>query len=634
MTSRSLLFLSFSLIFFSLNSTANTFPEDTLRKLSEDPQWLHLLHYHQVGMFSSFESQVDDTAFFLSESGKTDPLAELKSTIDAFQENKVSDDSPICRFPARFDWLNAALDLSDIPKPSCDKFQAWFSKIDAKNLTLVFPAAYLNSPSSMFGHTFIRIDRHSGSNSLLDFSVNYAANADPDDNELVFSYKGLSGGYPGVFSILPYYQKVKEYSFLESRDVWEYRLDLTQEEVKQFIRHIWEIQNAHFDYYFFTENCSYHLLTILDAASPRFNFSDQFYLSVMPADTVRIIEQSQLVKHAEFRPSTMSLMNHMLSQIDDTLQDKAKTLVDTNADIQQTLNSLNSTEKSQTLELAYQYSRYLSVRKKQQIDGQAKRAIALLSARSKLANKEVYDKYPTPEYRDDQGHHSRRLETSAGYDGSNYFSQVGLRMAYHDRLDTVPGYIRGAKLEMFHAKFRHTFYDNSDSPFSGKNDETRLQEFRFIDIASFSPRNDFITPTSWHVSTGFKRPNSAPNELTAFLTTGAGHSYLTGTQQFYALLDAEFDADNDIEDGYRLAAGPHIGWLTQHETWSANLEYTKLFDLFGADFKEQSALLGLSVSLNKDWQLRVESEYSEHKVNHTKSQKTQYSNTLSLMHYF
>ena len=52
---------------------------------------------------------------------------------------------------------------------------------------------------------------------LAAYALNYAANANPSDNGAFYAYKGIFGGYPGVFSIVPYYQKIKEYSELENR---------------------------------------------------------------------------------------------------------------------------------------------------------------------------------------------------------------------------------------------------------------------------------------------------------------------------------------------------------------------------------------------------------------------------------
>jgi hypothetical protein len=609
-----------------------------LEALAKKPQWLHLLHYHQAGLFSRFESQADDPDFFFSKEGKTKPLSELKATIAAFENSTFDDDSAICQFPARYAWIQAQLGNKqlELALEKCQEYQQWQTLVDAENLTLVFPAAYLNSPSSMFGHTFIRIDRASGNNSLLDYSVNYAANADPDDNELVFTYKGLSGGYPGVFSILPYYQKVKEYSFLESRDVWEYKLSLSPSEVQQFVRHVWEIRNSHFDYYFFTENCSYHLLTILDAASARFSFADQFHLSVKPSDTVRVIEQSGLVESSSFRPATLSKMSHKLKQLDQDLIAKAKELVESELPISELLNTLSSEQQAQSLELAYQYSRYLAVRKKQTHPNQGKRTIQLLSARSKLPETKVFSDIPTPAYRDDQGHDSHRFESQFGHDGNQDFTQIGLRMAYHDHLDNAPGYIKGAKLEMFNLQFRHTlaerFFSNTSPPKA--RSKTRLHALKLIDIASYTPRNTLIKPISWHVSTGLKRHPSEPDELSTFLSGGGGLSYQWGYHQFYALADLELNADNDIEKGFRIAAGPHIGWLSQHETWSTTFEFTQLLELAGARFKSHKAELGLSKSLSKNWQLRLKTSYQQFDAASTGKTEYQHIGSMGILYYF
>lgn len=626
-----------NLISFSASSTPNfikklseNITNEALVQLSNQKQWLDLLHYHRIGIFSTFESQADDTMFFLAQDGKTNALSELKATISAFKQTQTNDNtSAQCQFPARLNWLKNELGDSYFPIHTCTNYEKWFNKIDAHSITLIFPAAYLNSPSSMFGHTLIRINRQSGKNSLLDYSVNYAANADPDDNELVFSYKGLTGGYPGVFSVLPYYEKVNEYSFLESRDVWEYELKLNSDEVEQFVRHTWEIQNTYFDYYFFDENCSYHLLTILDASSPRLNLSNQFKLTAIPADTVRAISDANLIDKVSYRPSTLSLLKNMLNQTSTELQTTAKSLAQPNAVIERQTQALSLTNKAKTLELAYQYSRYLSVRKKQQSQELNKQAVALLSARSKLDIKNVYSSHPAPDYRDDEGHYSKRLATRHGTyrsnnENSSRFTDIGLRMAYHDLYDPIPGYIKGAKLEMFNFEFRH-HHDH---------DKTRIESIKFIDIASLSARDELVTPISWHVSTGFKRPDSEKNELTAFLTSGAGISYQWGDHLFYSLLNGEFNLDNDIDHGYRVATGPRLGWLIQQNRWSAGIEANYWHDLAGAHFKEHNVSVNFSYNFSKEWQARVTSYYKQYMNGGTLSTHHELENTLSIMHYF
>ena len=601
-----------------------------LETLAQDSQWLDLLHYHRIGLIASFESQADDDNFFFSTDGKYNPYSEIKASVNAFlQPQRDEKTSAHCQFPARLNWLKNKLGNNFFPVHTCEEYDQWFKKIDAQSITLIFPAAYLNSPSSMFGHTLIRINRQSGKNSLLDYSVNYAANADPSDNELTFTYKGLTGGYPGVFTVLPYYEKVNEYSFLESRDVWEYELKLNKDEVDQFIRHTWEVRNTYFDYYFFDENCSYHLLTILDAASPRLQLSDKFILSAIPADTVRVISDAGLIRSVSFRPSTLSLMKNMSNQVSPNTRSNAKKLANPSSDIKNITQNLSQIEKAQTLELAYQYSRYLSVRKKQQSKALNRQAVALLSARSKVLANNVFKPFPVPKFRDDQGHFSKRLATKFGHEASNNivkseYLQLGLRMAYHDLLDPIPGYIKGAQLEMFNFEIRQNLDQN----------KTRIQNIQLIDIASLSPRGELVTPISWHVSTGFKRPDSAKDELTAFLTGGAGASYQWKNQLFYTLLNGELNFDNDIQSGYRIATGPRIGWLTQNDKWSAGVEANYLYDAFGAKFKEHNASVIMSYNFNKKWQVRTEFQYKQYFIEKFNTTNYEYENSLSIMHYF
>lgn len=629
--------LFFSLLLstlIALSFPANAEPEDphALTTLAQNPQWLHLLHYHQVGLFSAFQSQVDDPDFFFAEEGHVDPLAELEATIAALKHDK---NGARCRFPARYHWLKNqipdALENQVVSDPPCADYQAFHDELAADGLTLIFPAAYLNSPSSMFGHTLMRIDSRRHDNPLLDYSINYAANADPNDNELVFSYKGLSGGYPGVFSVLPYYEKVKEYSHLEARDVWEYTLDIAPHELEQFVRHVWEIRDVTFDYYFFTENCSYHLLTLLDAASERFDLSDHFYSDVIPADTVRVLHRAGLIKEAIFRPSSLTIMKSMQNQMSDAQIKAARELVErerSGATSDDLLDPENPLASAQVLDLAYRYTRYLA-NKNRNDNALPGTSLKLLSKRAKNAVTEAFEPVATPKVRDDQGHRSHRQTIAFGRAFEQNYLQWGLRMAYHDWLDTLEGYIPGARLEIAHLKLRHWF---------GEESRTQLESLRLIDIASLTPRDTFFKPLSWLVSTGLLRPDNQPDELMPYLSGGAGFSYSRDSLDrnaplFSFLLHSEWMLDNDIDKGHRFGLGPKFVWLYQQEHWSANLQWHKTYDVSGATFRSSEVALGLSRKLSQDWQIRLESRYAEFSSEKDRSDRD-HSVTMSLNHYF
>ena len=123
-----------------------------------------------------------------------------------------------------------------------------------------FSSGVLNNPASMFGHTFLRIDQKGQTEQtrILAYTIDYAARVPPDVG-LEYGFKGIFGGYEGYFSTPPYYIKVQAYRDMENRDMWEYQLNLTPTQIDRLLMHAWELGNAYFDYFFFKENCSYHI---------------------------------------------------------------------------------------------------------------------------------------------------------------------------------------------------------------------------------------------------------------------------------------------------------------------------------------------------------------------------------------
>jgi hypothetical protein len=106
---------------------------------------------------------------------------------------------------------------------------------------------------------------------------------------LDYPVRGIFGGYRGQFSTVPYYLKVQEYRDIENRDIWEYRLNFNEQQIRRLLMHAWELGHASFDYFFFKENCSYHLLSLLEYADPSLHLTERFRFWTVPADTVRVL---------------------------------------------------------------------------------------------------------------------------------------------------------------------------------------------------------------------------------------------------------------------------------------------------------------------------------------------------------
>ncbi|MBZ0334827.1 DUF4105 domain-containing protein [Marinobacter sp. AL4B] len=531
--------------------------------LHEHPVWLTLGHYHENSWGSGHTSQADDPAFFLSEDGKTNPKAELSATLEAIQQPGEGNDHARCRFPARDAWLRQQLDLPNEPV-SCPAYEDWAGTLNTEKVTLVFAASYLNSPSSMFGHTFLRLDPPQDDNEtdlLLANTISYAADAAEHDSELLFAYRGIFGGYPGITAIKPYYEMIRLYNDIEHRDLWEYTLNLSQQEVDTMLAHTWEIQDKNFDYYFFDENCAYRLLALIDVARPGTDLLEEVSTHAIPSDTVRWVRDKDLVESIHYRPSAATAVSHNLESLPDEHQTIAAAIANgyVNVDDPEVQN-LPSGEKARLLDATYDYVRYQSEAANWPREIAAPLSHQLLMIRSQIDNAKPIPPVTEPTVRDDQGHDTFRLSLSSGQLAHSEFTELTIRPAYHDIVDPPEGYRTGAQLQFLRLDAR-LYHDN---------DELQVEQITGVEIRSLSPRNQFFSPTSWQVGFGGRRTDTRTQRVLApYLEGGAGGSWSLGdNRQFFAMATADLEIDDDIRRGYDFAPGADLGALHQSPRFS------------------------------------------------------------------
>ncbi|MGZ9190552.1 MAG: DUF7843 domain-containing protein, partial [Nitrospira sp.] len=128
-------------------------------RLADQREWHLLLHY-RANLFGGYTSEQDEPGFFMSPNGKTDPEAELAATVTQFFSPDLvgrSKQPAQCAFVARYAWLKGQLSIDDsrLPPMKCERFEQWYAGFDAQSISLIFPAAFMNNPASMFGHTFL-----------------------------------------------------------------------------------------------------------------------------------------------------------------------------------------------------------------------------------------------------------------------------------------------------------------------------------------------------------------------------------------------------------------------------------------------------------------------------------------------
>ena len=580
-------------------------------ELSQRAEWLNLLHYKPYSYWFGSRSLADDPEFFSSPDGKTDAAAELEATLAAFFSTAEETDktqNPQCRFIARYQWLKQELQFDPVrlPPQPCKRFYQWRASLDPHEITLVFPAAYLNNPASMYGHTLLRIDARDQDEKtrLLAYSISYAAGTD-ETSGLIFAVRGLFGGYPGVFSITPYYLKVREYSDIENRDVWEYQLTLTPEEINRLVMHAWELRPTRFDYYFFDENCAYHLLSLLEVARPGLQLTDRFHWWAIPSDTVRAVtDQPDLLKRVVYRPASVTIMQQRLALMPADQRALAKDLGKQQINANDgRLRELPALDQAGILEVGYEYAAYEAATGRNQAPNAAAHRHELLLARSRLQVPPQKPEVPVPSVRPDEGHKTSRIGIGAGRRNGRRFGEIHLRPTYHDLLDHDAGYTRGAQIQFFDMRWRH--YQGDDG--------LRLEEFKPLDIASVSPRNDFFSPVSWKVNVGWTRKRLADGAepLVFRLNGGPGLAYAAprlfgGNAVYYGFLEVALDASKRFESNYTLGAGPAIGLLTDvTERWGVHLQARALRYGLGDDHWSRELALEQRYALTRQSALRL-----------------------------
>ncbi|HLK90557.1 MAG TPA: DUF4105 domain-containing protein [Polyangia bacterium] len=466
------------------------------RHLADTREWRVLLHYRH-SLFGGWKSEVDGGEFFQAgPRGRRDPEAELEASLRAFLASEPRDDAHAqCRLPARWEWLRSALgiDAARVPHESCPAFDKWRTGISATTATLVYATAYLNSPATMYGHTFLRLSRSTGEgNQLLDYIVNYAGDVDTE-NGLVYAFKGVTGMFPGRFYVMPYYVKVQEYSNIESRDLWEYELSFTPEQVRRLVMHAWETRTAQFRYYFFTRNCSYLLLSLMEVADPRLHLTEHFHGTVIPGDTVRVVlAQPGLVRRISARPSLVTVMKRRKGSFTGAELEAARAWATAAPGAPAPPQPPGESKERQALILdaAYDYLRYKTRKESSPSELFKQRERRLLLARGRTGvPPQVVTAQPAigaPE----TGHDSLRLTVGAGTsDQAGAFETISLRGALHDYLDDPHGYPEDARLQMGSLRLR----------FENQQRALRLDRLDAIDIVSASPFDLWVQSPSWKV---------------------------------------------------------------------------------------------------------------------------------------
>lgn len=590
-------FITFILFILPITVLAKT--SDDIQSLSQSAQWRALLHINIEKNNDDTESYVDDSKFFISANGAKNPEDELTATIEALK----SDKNIQCKYPARTLFLSDNIEglSSQIPQHKCDDYLNWRNKLNTDTVVLVFASAQLNSPSSMYGHTFLRFDRKNVEkhSTYLSHALNFGATVPENENGFLYAAKGLTGGYPGSFASNPYFEKIKEYARLENRDLWEYQLNFSEQEIDIMLAHIWELQGVNFEYYFFDENCSFRLLELLDVARPSLSLAAKFSFTAIPLDTVRVVNDANLISDIHFRASILTELETQL----DLLSKEERVLVlalssDINFLSDDKFIKLPNKKKQLIVDSAYRYLRYQNTfnGRKPEI---TKRSFELLRYLNKNPAKLSIPiaKPISPE----KGHKTSMVAASFGQNDEENFAEFKYRGSYHDLLDPIAGYPTGLALNMVNVSVR--VYQNND---------IKIDRAELLDIFSLSKRNEFLSPWSWKANVSLEQQWTDGKEILITQgNAGRGVSYSPLDDSYLFLLaTARLEFNRKLDTYVNVAPGLHAGFMYYWPKSTLLLE-AELYQFLFDQTKRSRVSFQQSLELTPNNSLRLSIDFNQ-----------------------
>ncbi len=576
------------------------------KQLHQDITWQRLMYADQ-----SQKSEVTYDGYFYAKDGKNNLKNELEADVKALFINSAENQSIRCKFPARSRWLIQQLniDTEKLPIVKCPEFDQWINQIKPHKATLIYATDFMGNPSSMFGHTLLRLDpKDQKQLNLVSYAVNYAATVSGEDN-WSYAWKGLTGQYPGEYSLMPYYRKVKEYGDFESRDLWEYELNLTPEETRFLVEHIWEMQHVSFPYYFVSDNCAYRLLGLIDLVRPNLDLKKQFNYAAIPIETLKAVDQQDLVKEVVYRPALETQLLSQAKQHGTPLAKVAHQIAFQDVEkAQPLLEKFNQHDQAKILEMAYDdlYLQYIS----RQVDADfaQPQLRQLLAERSQIDVEKQRQEPERPKKQPVEGHHARNLSVNVGELQGQKFIELGHRQAYHDLIDPQGGYRLGTQLLFLDGNIQY------------RDDQLKLEHLDLLTVNSYNPIQPFKSPITWGFNLGWKQEaldqgNFSDDQQHGVMNLNmqVGYSLANYDRRHlcYAQMQSHFQGGRSLDKGWRVGLGPTVGCMNK---WTDNINSVVQIELpYWEDQSHWNLRVGsqLQYSLNSNNALRLNWDFEQ-----------------------
>ncbi|MBF7074376.1 DUF4105 domain-containing protein [Glaciecola sp. MH2013] len=544
---------------FSTSTDATDIPA-----LWHDQVWKKLIHFEDT----LGHSEIENADFFLAPSGASDPEAEFKATLAAFQTQAIDNqtgDSVLCKYPARALYMRShGFNVAD-PLSGCVALKKWLGSTDDLSISIIYADGYLENPASFYGHLLFKLNNANGTN-LLTNSLNFGARVPDNENPVMYIIKGLIGGYGAEYSSNFFYRYNINYSEVEMRDLWDYKLNLNAEESLLLATHAWELLFSDYTYYFTSRNCAYHIAKMLEVVvdDTLIEVNDPFVLPISVFDSLvnaRTRTGNSAVASIERQPSRQSRFRTQYHALTLEEQELVKHLLNSTT----WQSELKDKEVQRQIAIVDATIEYLNFVLATETDNTAakskKRALQKYRIRLPLAENKPQEEVKQLPH---TSHYPTTARVGFGYnEAEKVFTSIMFRPAFYDFLSSGGGILPNSALSMMETELR---LDRNKVTLSS----LKLLNIETMQLNATGLPGDY--GVSWKLTVGNERNfiDDAKDSNEFYVEGGVGKAFELGDWVILAQLDGRLQTPN--RNNQRYFAKPKLASLYENGQFKMHCE--------------------------------------------------------------
>ena len=270
--------------------------------IHNDIEWQSLLHF-KYGK-STINS---NSTFFLYEHGQSDARIEYIATINGLYDIGLIDDESVqCRYPGRIYFIKNKLQIEQdlFTQYECISYNEYIDKVPIDNVYIVFASDDNNNPSSIMGHSFLKLSGIDKDGIFREHAFSFFAIFDTDDMPIINYSKSLFNGTKGMYILTPYKNKINEYINEQGRSLWEFEIEMSSDERWTLKRHLWELKEHEIHYRFIMHNCNTALINVLKLVNRHFDVNN-YQIFITPIEYIMQLFNNNKIVNISIIPTVV-----------------------------------------------------------------------------------------------------------------------------------------------------------------------------------------------------------------------------------------------------------------------------------------------------------------------------------------